>query len=131
MHMLQLPFKLLTLTGVWMPVDWSLRQQRLGWAWFSISCISLIFLTLSSQVGWLICSETQEEFNERILYLPTGVSTLHKISVFIRHRKQLIELGKMFLNDYCIPRNTEEVIIQQRYDEFIRLYQIMSVIYSK
>ncbi|OXU28052.1 hypothetical protein TSAR_008866 [Trichomalopsis sarcophagae] len=121
MHILHLPFKLLTLTGIWMPEDWTQKQQKLIWVLYSMVSIGLVFMQLSSQVGYLMQSKTWAQVNERLFFIPTGISSVHKIFIFIVHRKDLISLGNMLLKEYCIPRNAEELSIQERYNEIIRV----------
>lgn len=127
MHILHLPFKLLTLTGIWMPEDWTQKHQKLIWVLYSMASIGLVFMQLSSQVGYLMQSKTWAEVNERLFFIPTGISSVHKIFIFIVHRKDLISLGNMLLKEYCIPRNAEELSIQERYNEIIRLYAMSNL----
>ena len=125
MRVLQLPFKLLTITGIWMPIDWTLKHQQPLWILFSVLCIGLVLIQFSSQVSYMLLAENWAQFNERLFFVPTGVSSLQKIYIFITHREELINLGEMFLREYCVPRNAEELIIQERYNETIRLYKAM------
>ena len=118
MQALRLPFKLLSLAGVWMPINW--HHPKVVWIIYSFVTTGFIFVQFITQVGRLLGARNVNEFNERLFLIPTSISSLHKISTFILYRKEVIDLVKMLFEDYCIPRTAEEVMIEEKYEEIIR-----------
>lgn len=120
MRVLQLPFKLLTISGIWRPIDWDDKKYKFLWIPFSLICNGLIFLVDTYLFVRILQSKSIAQFSERLFLVPTGLSCLQKSFVFNFHRKKFIKLADMLLSSYCLPRNKEEMDIKFKYDEIIR-----------
>ncbi|XP_058803009.1 odorant receptor Or1-like isoform X2 [Phymastichus coffea] len=120
MHVLQLPFKLLSITGIWQPVDWVKPWKKCAYVLFSLACIGLFLVTHLSMLGYLLTAKTWEQLSDRMFLIPTGISGLHKLFFVIANRQRIIDLADSLLSKCCLPRNEEELAIQTRYDETIR-----------
>ncbi|NP_001177515.1 odorant receptor 89 isoform X1 [Nasonia vitripennis] len=125
MRILQVPFKVLTWSGVWMPEDWTQNQRKLKYNLFSFVCIGLMTIQSCSLTVYLMMSKTWSQFVETLFLIPPGLSNLQKIFVIMLHRKKVIDLVNMFENGHCIPRTADEWSIQQRYDATIRVVTLV------
>ncbi|XP_011504814.1 PREDICTED: odorant receptor 2a-like [Ceratosolen solmsi marchali] len=120
--MLFTQFKVLTIVGIWYPPDWTSNWKKNFYKLYSFS-INIIMLTLGlSQLSRLLfVKQTFKEFNDTFFILLSTNFTYFKATCHILIRKRIINLLKMFQENYCIPDNDDEKDIQKKYDDFSRI----------
>ncbi|XP_031785042.1 odorant receptor 46a [Nasonia vitripennis] len=125
MRKLTFAFKVLSMCGVWLPVDWTSPRRIFYYKIFS--CVVLIACYTIVTLQCLLLSVTEFDFSfiaDILFTFLTSITVCTKTMNFIAKRPDVIRLADMLLLGCCLPRDKEEAAIQKQCDEFIRVFTI-------
>lgn len=126
MHKLTFSFKVLSMCGVWLPVDWTSPRHIFYYKIFS--CIMVFASYAIATLQCLLLSVTEFDFSfiaEILFTFLSSVTICTKSINFILRRPHIVRLADMLLFGCCLPRDKKEAAIQKQCDEFIRYFQIV------
>lgn len=131
MHILPISFGLLTYTGYWRPIHWPVNSVKY---WIYNIYTSFMFTLLQSFVFYglvdtFLSSSLQEFVDKLYLFLSVFGVSIKLIHLFIR-RRRIIGLDKMLLKENCIPRDSDEALIRQKFErnaKYVCSLNIMAV----
>jgi len=118
MHILSVSFALLTYTGYWRPEHFPVNSLKY-WMYnlYSVFMFALLqSFVLYGIVDTFVYSASLQEFVDKCyLFLSVFGVSCKIVHLFIR-REKIIGLGQMLLKKKCIPRDLEEMSIQNKFD---------------
>ncbi|XP_011267286.3 odorant receptor 67a [Camponotus floridanus] len=133
MHILPMPFALFTYSGYWRPVHFPVNslKYRMYNIYSAFMFLLLQLFVFYGIVDTFILSASLPEFvNKCYLFLTILGVSCKVIHVFIC-RGKIIELDKMLLEDNCVPRNIEEILIREKFDRYISRLTIACEIFNE
>ncbi|KAL0112563.1 hypothetical protein PUN28_012110 [Cardiocondyla obscurior] len=125
MQLLSFNFLIYTYAGIWRPVEWTSTCAKLLYNIFTSVILFLeYFLGLTQFLDILFVIETVDEFVANSLMFASIVIVCSKATIIILRRESIINLVQTLLTAPCKPRNRDEVIIQTKFDNFIRSWSL-------
>jgi len=122
MHILPMPLALFTYSGYWRPVHFPVNslKYRMYNIYSAFMFLLLQLFVFYGIVDTFILSASLPEFvNKCYLFLTIFGVSCKVMHVFIC-RGKIIELDKMLLEDNCVPRDIEEILIREKFDRYVR-----------
>ena len=118
---LEFEFRILSLTGVWRPIDWTSKSQRILYKIYSSFCVFEIFSLVAFQLLLLALTEVNiQVLTETLFTLLTELTVCTKTVNFIFRRDKLLGLANMLTKSWCVPQNPEEEEIQKKSNNLIK-----------
>ncbi|KAH0948471.1 OrE12 [Eciton burchellii] len=122
MHILPVSFALFTYTGYWRPVHFPVNSLKY-WLYnvYSVFMFTLLnsFVFYGLVDTFFISTNVQEFVDKSYLFLSVGGVSCKVVNLFIC-REKIIDLSNMLLKENCVPRDADEVSIQEKFDRHAR-----------
>lgn len=121
MQILSLNFLMYTFCGLWRPIEWSSTGANFLYNIFT--CIVLIleyFYLLTQFLDIILVIDNIDDFVTNSLFCMSVVSVVCKATVVVTRRDAIVSLVQVLLTAPCKPRDKDEVVIQTKFDKFIR-----------
>ncbi|XP_014482554.1 PREDICTED: odorant receptor Or2-like [Dinoponera quadriceps] len=121
MQILPLNFFIYTVGGVWRPVEWSSNLAKFSYNVFTFfTIVPLYFLVLTQFLDIVLIVDNMDDFATNSLMFMTIVGVCCKATVAVLRRNAIIDLVGILLKEPCKPRDKDEIMIQAKFDEFVR-----------
>ncbi|XP_034939948.1 odorant receptor 46a-like [Chelonus insularis] len=119
---------LFKLIGLWRPVDWSSGWKYLCYNVYSLIVVITIFSSVFTEIVKLISSyENLDTFLTSATVLITMAADCVKITNMLSKRENILKMIQTLINNPCLPRNSEEKLIQNKYDRIIRFRSLANI----
>ena len=116
MNILQVPFKFLSIYGVWEPENLKTSiAKKLYKIYTTIISTSMHLLFISDTIS-LIKSSNMEEFNEVFFLNVTIFIVCCRIIYLLVNRNRIINLKNILHHEFCTPKNDKEFKIIDSFD---------------
>lgn len=121
MEAFNLILQMLSVFGIWMPVNYSTKLSKTLYTLYSLFLIPMPYLLAAGLMMRMTVSDISfDELTETLFMFLTTINACSKsINVLLR-RQQVIRLANMLSFDYTKPANSEELEIYNYYNRFIR-----------
>lgn len=128
--MLPYSFTLLNFWGVWPSTNCS-KWKRYIYSLYTIFMIIFVYSnTLSQIIDLFVSFKNLKQFINNAFILLSTIGANVKAAHLIWHRKTIINLMKVIQSHPCIPRDEDEQIVQQKFNNKIKfVYQNKIYIY--
>ncbi|XP_012059526.1 PREDICTED: odorant receptor Or1-like [Atta cephalotes] len=121
MQILSLNFLIHSLCGIWRPNEWSSNGAKLMYNVFTFIVIfSEYFLVLTQFMDIVLIVDNIDDFATNTLMFLTIVAVCCKATVVVVRRNAITNLVQILMKTPCKPCDEDEVVIQTKYDMFIR-----------
>nr|XP_012223370.1 PREDICTED: odorant receptor 46a, isoform A-like [Linepithema humile] len=121
MQLLTLNFLIYTIGGVWRPIEWSSNGAKLSYDTFTfIILFMLYFLVLSQFLYIALVVDNIDDFVTNSFILVGAIAVCCKATIVTKRRQAIINLVQLLLKEPCKPRNENEILIQAKFDDFIK-----------
>ncbi|XP_076179883.1 uncharacterized protein LOC143153021 [Ptiloglossa arizonensis] len=121
MHKLPLSFILLTYTGYWRPIKWPVYSIQY-WLYNTYSALMILFLYFFAFCSFVdsVLSEDLKAATDKFSLFISVLGVCIKVGNLFFQRKRIISLMNTLVQGNCIPRDEQEMIIQQKSDDHAR-----------
>ncbi|KAK2576113.1 hypothetical protein KPH14_007446 [Odynerus spinipes] len=121
MHILPVSFALFTYVGFWRPVDWP-RNSLKYWLYniYTVFMVFMLCLYGLCGIGDAYADQNVNTFIEKFTLTISVLAVCVKVINIIIRRESVISLVNMLLEKNCLPRDSEEKLIQQSFDDRAR-----------
>lgn len=117
-HLLELPFKVLTLVGCWQPKSWTSVYQHIIYRMYSILIILLInSFTLSQLLDIILIANNRDDFCDNFSILIPMILVCFKLFNLLASRKNLMKLIDILNKEPCKPLGPNEIEIHNKFDK--------------
>lgn len=114
-------FQTLSVFGIWMPVNYSSKLDKIKYQFYSIFIIPLPYLLAAGLIIRMTFSNISfDELTETLFMFLTTINVCSKSINFLLRRQEVIHLINMLSIDYAKPHDQEEIVIYTYYNTFIR-----------
>ncbi|XP_067203545.1 odorant receptor 46a-like isoform X3 [Linepithema humile] len=123
MQILSVNFLIFTISGMWRPVEWSSNCAKLLYNVLTyVILISEYFLVTTQFMDVILVVDNIDDFSINILMCLTIIAVCCKATVIVVRRNAVIDLVQMLLKEPCKFQNEDEIAIQTKFDQFIRVW---------
>ncbi|XP_012059521.1 PREDICTED: putative odorant receptor 71a [Atta cephalotes] len=121
MQIFTLNFLMYTIGGIWRPVEWSSNGAKLLYNIFTFIIISSEYFFLLTQfMDIIFIVNNVDDLATNILIFLSMVAVCCKTTVVVVRRNAIINLVEVLLKAPYKPQDEDEIIIQTKFDRFIR-----------
>ncbi|KAI4483565.1 hypothetical protein M0804_007825 [Polistes exclamans] len=125
MHTLPLSFALLTYVGFWRPVNWSPNSFKyLLYNIYTIFMVSMLYAFTFCGFMDALIDHNLDNLLEKFSLFISVIGVCIKVTNILINRKNIISVTNMLLNEQCIPRDSKELAIKQKFDKNARIITI-------
>ncbi|XP_043680369.1 odorant receptor Or1-like [Vespula pensylvanica] len=118
MHTLPLSFGLLTYVGFWRPTKWS--SNSLKYFIYNVYTTFMVFLLYTfAFCGFMdaLIDHDLDNLLEKFSLFISVIGVCIKVTNILINRNSIISVANMLLKEVCIPRDSEELAIKQKFDK--------------
>ncbi|XP_015180561.1 PREDICTED: odorant receptor Or1-like [Polistes dominula] len=125
MHTLPLSFALLTCVGFWRPINWSANSFKY-WIYniYTIFMVSMLYAFTFCGLMDALIDHHLDNLLEKFSLFISVIGVCIKVTNVLINRQNIISVTNMLLNEQCIPRDSEELAIKQKFDQNARVITI-------
>ncbi|KAI4502479.1 hypothetical protein M0802_002391 [Mischocyttarus mexicanus] len=125
MHTLPLSFALLTYVGFWRPINWSPNSMKYSlYNIYTIFMISMLYAFTFCGLMDALVDHNLDNLLEKFSLFISVIGVCIKVTNIIINRKKIISVTNMLLKEDCIPRDSQELAIKQRFDRNAKIITI-------
>ncbi|KYM75447.1 Putative odorant receptor 71a [Atta colombica] len=125
MQIFSLNFLIYTICGIWRPIEWSSNGVNFLYNVFTYIVLFLeYFLMLTQFLDFLFVIDNIDDFVANSIMFVSVAAVVCKATVVVIRRNAIISLIQVLLKDPCKPQDEDEIAIQTKFDQFIRLSSI-------
>ncbi|KAI4483709.1 hypothetical protein M0804_007969 [Polistes exclamans] len=122
MRILTLAFKILIFCGIWKPMEWKTTSKKnIIYGIYTFLVIFFVYTFLCSQMIDMMTVDNMNDFTESSHMLLTMVIGFCKAVNVLMARDKIVKLVDILTDGTCISIDTEELMIQKKYDRTIRI----------
>ncbi|KAL2719608.1 odorant receptor 94a-like [Vespula squamosa] len=118
MHTLPLSFGLLTYVGFWRPTKWP--SNSLKYLIYNVYTTFMVFLLYTfAFCGFMdaLIDHDLDNLLEKFSLFISVIGVCIKVTNILINRNSIISVANMLLKEVCIPRDSEELAIKQKFDK--------------
>ncbi|XP_012059525.1 PREDICTED: odorant receptor Or2-like [Atta cephalotes] len=125
MQMFSLNFFMYTICGIWRPIEWSSKGVNFLYNVFNYIILLLEYFTMLTQfLDFLFVVNNIDDFIANSIWFVSFVAMVCKATVVVIRRNAIISLIQVLLKGLCKPQDEDEIAIQTKFDQFVRLCSI-------
>ncbi|KAL0112582.1 hypothetical protein PUN28_012114 [Cardiocondyla obscurior] len=121
MQLLTLNFLIITVCGIWRPIEWTSFGAKLLYNIFTVVIVlSQYFMTITEFLDILFVVNNIDDFAANTLMFFSMMAVCCKTTIILTRRNEIINLVQSLLEKPHKPQNQDEVAIQTKFNEFIK-----------